>query len=57
MNANLTKTTPLLVRLIDAIGKLHFTIKVEAPEGYQDEHGFHYGLQPAEKQIVWPPRD
>jgi len=57
MNANLSKTTPLLVRLAEAIGKLHFTIKIEVPEGYQDENGFHYGKEPAVKQIAWPPRD
>jgi hypothetical protein len=57
MNANLSKTTPLLVRLAEAISKLHFTIKVEVPEGYQDENGFHYGKKPAVQQITWPPRD
>ncbi len=57
MNATRTKTTPLLVRVAEALGKLHFPIKFEVPEGYQDDNGFHYGPKPAEKKIVWPPAD
>jgi hypothetical protein len=57
MNANPCKPAPLLMRLVEAIGKLHFNIKVAVPEGYQDEQGFHFGAKPAEKQITWPPRD
>jgi hypothetical protein len=27
---------------------------VEIPTGYQDETGFHFGAEPAEKEIKWP---
>jgi len=27
---------------------------VEIPTGYEDETGFHFGLEPAEKEIKWP---
>jgi len=57
MNATPSKTAPLLLRLFEAIGMLHFTFKFEVPEGYQDESGFHYGKEPAAQQIAWPPRD
>ena len=25
------------------------------PVGYQDETGFHHGVTPAKKEVVWPP--
>jgi hypothetical protein len=28
---------------------------VEVPTGYQDEEGFHFGVEP-EKKSEWPPR-
>lgn len=28
---------------------------VEIPMGYQDENGFHFGADPALKEIQWPP--
>jgi hypothetical protein len=30
--------------------KLRKVIKVEIPTGYQDESGFHFGVNPAEKK-------
>jgi len=57
MNATLSKPKPLFLRVVEALGKLHFSVNVKVPEGYQDENGFHYGKEPALQQIVWPPRD
>ena len=28
---------------------------VEIPAGYQDDHGFQFGLEPARQKIQWPP--
>jgi len=36
------------------IAKLRNAVKFEIPVGYQDETGFHTGVQPAEKEIKWP---
>ncbi len=27
---------------------------MEIPAGYQDETGFHFGAEPAEKETKWP---
>ena len=27
---------------------------MEIPTGYQDETGFHFGAEPAEKETKWP---
>jgi hypothetical protein len=32
------------------IERLANTLKIEVPEGYQDETGFHFGSPPARKQ-------
>ena len=37
------------------IAKFKNAIRVEIPEGYQDETGFHFGVKTAEKEIKWPP--
>jgi hypothetical protein len=37
------------------IAKLRKAIRIEIPIGYQDETGFHMGVKPAEKQVMWPP--
>jgi len=49
-NAGGARFTPagLFVRLLR-------TLKLEIPVGYQDETGFHTGVQPEEDQIKWPP--
>jgi len=26
----------------------------EIPTGYQDEKGFHFGAEPAQKEVKWP---
>jgi len=40
--------TALVVRLMDAL-------KWEIPLGYEDETGFHLGVQVAMNEIKWPP--
>lgn len=32
------------------VERLKTALKIEIPEGYQDENGFHFGTQPASKQ-------
>ena len=54
-NAVLPQRSPLLLRLARAVATLRGAFKIEAPVGYQDENGFHFGVQPAEKKINWPP--
>jgi len=29
--------------------------RFRVPIGYQDETGFHHGVTPAKKEVVWPP--
>ncbi len=55
MNAAPSKTAPLLLRLVEAIVNVRLTLRLPVPEGYEDENGFHYGPQPAEQKIAWPP--
>jgi hypothetical protein len=35
--------------------RLRDLVKWQIPVGYQDETGFHPGVQPAEKKSNWPP--
>jgi hypothetical protein len=55
----MTKTSISVVALTLLFGgimaRLRTTIEKQVPLGYQDEHGFHFGGQPAEKKITWPP--
>jgi len=37
--------------------RLRAAKKLEIPTGYQDETGFHLGVEPAAKEIKWPPVD
>jgi len=37
------------------VTKAWIAIKPDIPVGYQDETGFHVGVNPAEKEIKWPP--
>jgi hypothetical protein len=39
----------------EIVAKMRKAIRVEIPTGYQDETGFHLGVQSAEKEIKWPP--
>jgi hypothetical protein len=39
----------------EIVAKLRKAIRIEIPTGYQDETGFHMGVQPAKKEIKWPP--
>lgn len=57
MNAALTKTGSLLVRIVDALTRVRVSFDFLAPEGYEDENGFHYGAKPAQQKIAWPPAD
>jgi len=41
--------------LPDIAAKLRSAIKHKIPTGYQDETGFHLGVNPAEDEIKWPP--
>ena len=42
-------------RIHEFYTKLLKAISFQIPVGYQDEAGFHEGLQPAKKDIQWPP--
>lgn len=35
--------------------KLREAARIEVRTGYQDEKGFHLGIQPARNEIPWPP--
>jgi hypothetical protein len=37
--------------LHEFIAKLRNAIRIEIPTGYQDETGFHLGVQPAPKEV------
>ena len=39
--------------LYDIVAKLKQVVQI--PTGYQDETGFHSGVESAEKEIQWPP--
>ncbi len=34
--------------------KLKSAVKFNIPVGYQDESGFHLGVQPDRQQVQWP---
>ena len=57
MNSDASQTAPLLFRIAGAIAKLLPTFELLAPEGYQDENGFHYGKRPVANHIAWPPTE
>jgi hypothetical protein len=42
-----------LLRLI--VARMRKAVRIEIPTGYQDETGFHFGVNPAEKEVKWPP--
>jgi hypothetical protein len=35
------------------VTKLRNAVMIEIPIGYQDEMGFHLGVEPEEKEIKW----
>lgn len=47
-----TLTGSFGLHLHEIIAKLKSV--VEIPTGYQDESGFHFGAEPAQKEINWP---
>jgi hypothetical protein len=57
MIAATSKAVAFLLQLWGAVTLFRATRKPKVPVGYQDEQGFHYGVKPAEKQIIWPPVD
>jgi hypothetical protein len=36
------------------VAKLRKAIRIEIPIGYQDDTGFHRGVEPAENEFRWP---
>jgi hypothetical protein len=34
--------------------KMKGAVKIQAPTGYQDENGFHFGEQPEGTDLEWP---
>jgi len=36
------------------ISKVRNAVRIKIPTGYQDEMGFHMGVKPPEKEIIWP---
>ncbi len=57
MSAAILKTGSMLLRMVDALARVRISFDFLAPEGYEDENGFHYGVQPAPKQISRPQAD
>lgn len=47
--------TALKAPVAGIITKLMDLVKRQIPVAYQDETGFHLGVQPAEKEPSWPP--
>jgi hypothetical protein len=41
------------LHLCEVVAKLKQAMQI--PTGYQDETGFHFGAESAEKEIQWPP--
>jgi hypothetical protein len=46
---------PALAGMRGIFAKLRKMIRIGIPIGYQDETGFHLGVKPAEKEVIWPP--
>ena len=40
------------LHLHELIAKLGHAFEI--PNGYQDEKGFHFGTEPAKKEVKWP---
>jgi hypothetical protein len=55
MNKVIRQSAPMALRVADVLAKLRDCFKFQVPVGYQDDRGFHYGAEPAKKQIAWPP--
>lgn len=56
----MTNKTSFLVAVFSLLAatllaKLHAALEKQAPMGYQDEDGFHFGVEPARKPAQWPP--
>jgi len=53
MNANMNKVlrqpAPTVLRIAGIISKLRASFRFQIPVGYQDERGFHYGVERAKK--------
>lgn len=45
----------LMVLIAGLLAKLRAAVEKRVPLGYQDENGFHVGLEPAGKKSDWPP--
>jgi len=42
------------LHLHEIVAKLRNAMSIEIPTGYQDETGFHLGVEPAAKEDKWP---
>jgi hypothetical protein len=49
--------SPLFLKLAAFLARVRSTFHFEVATGYQDETGFHYGVQPRRAEITWPPAD
>ncbi|HEX4644169.1 MAG TPA: hypothetical protein VH598_01020 [Verrucomicrobiae bacterium] len=45
----------LMVLIAGLLAKLRAAVEKRVPIGYQDENGFHVGLEPSGKESKWPP--
>lgn len=57
MNKVLPYNPPILLLIAGVITKFRAAMKIQIPVGYQDQTGFHLGVQPAEETISWPPAE
>lgn len=49
MNKVLRQPAPTVIRIANVISKLRASFRIQIPVGYQDEKGFHYGVERAKK--------
>ena len=49
---NLIAVTLLLAGIM---ARLRAIMEKQVPLGYQDEKGFHFGVEPTAKKSAWPP--
>ncbi len=49
MNKVLRQPAPTVIRIANIISKLRASFRIQIPVGYQDDKGFHYGVERAKK--------
>ena len=57
MNKAIRQSTPLVLRLAGFMAKVRAKVRFEIPVGFQDEKGFHYGVNRGKDEAKWPPFD